>query len=129
MDAALGCTRALDVQASAGTQELFVADLDMTVDSSDESYADRPATTMRVPLPTHVGFSDHRSSGAAEENVQLVRSNEALKVREQAVTAKEQHRCRAEVPLMATCREVAGASAPMASAATKDWACRQSWQQ
>lgn len=63
-------------------QELFVADLDMTVDSSDESYADRPATTMRVPFPTHVGFSDNRGSatGLNEDSVQLVRSNEALKV-------------------------------------------------
>jgi hypothetical protein len=54
----------------------------MTLDNVDESYADRPATTMRVPLPTHVQFSERRSDGvASEETVHLVRSNEALKAR------------------------------------------------
>lgn len=68
---------------SGHTQELFVADLDMTaMDDLDESYADRPATTMRVPLPTHVQFNEGRGDGTStEENVHLVRSNEALKVR------------------------------------------------
>ena len=66
---------------SGHTQELFVADLDMTLDDLDESYADRPATTMRVPLPTHVQFSERRADGSSNvENVELVRSNEALKV-------------------------------------------------
>ena len=74
-------TAYIDVQ-SAHTQELFVADLDMTLDDLDESYADRPATTMRVPLPTHVQFSERRADGSSSvENVQLVRNNEALKVR------------------------------------------------
>lgn len=81
---------------SGHTQELFVADLDMTMDDLDESYADRPATTMRVPLPTHVQFSERRADGSSSaENVQLVRSNEALKAElatvkdELAVTQQE----------------------------------------
>lgn len=54
----------------------------MTMEDLDESYADRPATTMRVPLPTHVQFSERRADGSSStENVHLVRSNEALKAR------------------------------------------------
>eukprot|EP00892_Ulva_mutabilis_P011698 jgi/Ulvmu1/8900/UM049_0082.1 len=58
------------------TQELYVADLDMTIDTGDESYADRPATTMRVPHPSEIRH-DRPANGGVEE-VQLVRNNKAL---------------------------------------------------
>jgi hypothetical protein len=57
-------------------QEMYVADLDMTVDTADESYADRPATTMRVPIPSDVQFSSRES----QDSTSLVRSNKALQV-------------------------------------------------
>lgn len=52
----------------------------MTMDDVDESYADRPATTMRVPLHTDVQFSERRTDDSGQ-SVQLVRNNEALKAR------------------------------------------------
>lgn len=60
------------------TQELYVADLDMTIDTGDESYADRPATTMRVPHPSELRHE--RSQNGAKEDTSLVRSNKALQV-------------------------------------------------
>jgi hypothetical protein len=69
------------VQAVA-MQELYVADLDMTGDLSDESYADRPPTKMRVPFPTDVkyGRSSTDEDSIGEDSLTLVQSNKALQV-------------------------------------------------
>lgn len=73
----------ISVQATAQaeksrTQELYVADLDMTVDTGDESYADRPATTRQVPDPSALRFG--QSPNGADENTAMVRGSKALQV-------------------------------------------------
>lgn len=75
----MGYVQATAQAEKTRTQELFVADLDMTIDTGDESYADRPATTRQVPDPSGLRFG-HASNGAPEENTSLVRGNKQLQV-------------------------------------------------